>query len=93
MKVLPVLSFAISNRDRLLTTELPGPDTPPPNLQFWADPRYRYSLVKGSPLDRRLGYLATFLLEEKIISKPVNRRQVLDASVIVDALKRPREGQ
>jgi aliphatic sulfonates family ABC transporter substrate-binding protein len=68
-------------------------DSPPPNLQFWADPRYPYSLAKGSPLDRRLRYLAAFLLEEKIIASPVDLRGAMDASVISDALKMPSGGR
>lgn len=68
-------------------------DSPPPNLQYWADPRYPYSLAKGSPLDRRLRYLAAFLLEEKIIASPVDLRNVMDASVVSDALKTPSGGR
>ena len=36
-------------------------DVPPPLIREWTNPRYNYSLVKGSPLHRRLGFLATFL--------------------------------
>jgi ABC-type nitrate/sulfonate/bicarbonate transport system substrate-binding protein len=68
-------------------------DTPPPRMQLWADPRYRYSLVKGSPLDRRLVYLAAFLLEEGIIAKPVDLRGALDASVITEALQASKRAQ
>ena len=68
-------------------------DTPPARMQLWADPRYRYSLVKGSPLDRQLGYLAAFLLEEGIIAKPVDLRGAMDATVIEDALKPARQSR
>jgi ABC-type nitrate/sulfonate/bicarbonate transport system substrate-binding protein len=68
-------------------------EVPPPNIYLWADPQYRYSLVKGAAVDRRLGYLATFLLEEKIIPKPVDLRGVLDASVIAEALKTRSQGR
>jgi len=71
-------------------TETIYQETPPAKMQSWADPRYRYSLVKGAPLDRRLVYLAAFLLEQGIIPKPVDLRGALDASVIVDALKTPK---
>jgi ABC-type nitrate/sulfonate/bicarbonate transport system substrate-binding protein len=66
-------------------------ETPPAKMRSWTDPRYRYSLVKGAPLDRRLVYLAAFLLEQGIIPQPVSLRGALDASVIADALKAPRK--
>ena len=55
--------------------------------------RYDYSLVKASPLHRRFGYLATFLLDEKIIPKPVDVSEALDASIISEALKTWKRGQ
>jgi ABC-type nitrate/sulfonate/bicarbonate transport system substrate-binding protein len=67
--------------------------TPPSNMYLWADPRYRHSLAKGSSLDRRLGYLGAFLFDEKIIPKPVDLRNALDASVIAEALKTRKPGQ
>src|SRR6266446_5657784 len=67
--------------------------TPPSNMYLWADPRYRHSLAKGSSLDRRLGYLGAFLFDEKIIPKPVDLRNALDASVIAEALKTWKPGQ
>jgi hypothetical protein len=36
---------------------------------------------------RRLGYLATFLLEEKGVPKPVDVRGALDASLITEVLE------
>jgi hypothetical protein len=62
-------------------------------MYLWADPRYRHSLAKGSSLDRRLGYLGTFLLDEKVISKRVDLRNAMDASVIAEALKTWKVGQ
>ena len=62
-------------------------DTPPPKITEWANARYIYSLVKGSAFYRRLGYLATFLLDEKVISKPLDLREALDASVITEVLE------
>ncbi|HZW37030.1 MAG: ABC transporter substrate-binding protein, partial [Deltaproteobacteria bacterium] len=38
-------------------------EAPPPNMNLWADPSYRYSLVEGSGLHRRLEYVATFLFK------------------------------
>ncbi len=67
--------------------------TPPSNMYLWADPRYRHSLAKGSSLDRRLAYLGAFLFDEKIIPKPVDLRNALDASVIAEALKTWKPGQ
>jgi ABC-type nitrate/sulfonate/bicarbonate transport system substrate-binding protein len=62
-------------------------DAPPPNMYWSTDRGYRYSLVEGSGLQRRLGYLATFLLEEKVISKEVDVSEALDVSVITEALR------
>ena len=61
-------------------------DAPPPKITEWANARYEYSLVKGSAFPRRLGYLATFLFDEKVIPQPVDVRDALDASVIAEAL-------
>ena len=47
-------------------------DVPPPLIYEWTNPRYTYSLVKGAPLYRRLGFLATFLFDEKLIPQPVD---------------------
>ena len=68
-------------------------DAPPPKIYEWANSRYDYSLVKASALHRRFGYLATFLFDEKIISKPVDLGEVTDASVITEALKTWKRGQ
>jgi len=62
-------------------------DAPPPKITEWANARYNYSLVKGSAFHRRLGYLATFLFDEKVISKPLDVREVLDASLITEVLE------
>ena len=62
-------------------------DAPPPNMHWSTDRGYRYSLVEGSGLQRRLGYLATFLFEEKVISKEVDVSEALDASIITEALR------
>jgi ABC-type nitrate/sulfonate/bicarbonate transport system substrate-binding protein len=64
-------------------------DDPPPNLEWWNDQTYQYSLVEGGSFNRRLGYLADFLLEEKIISKDLDVSEALDVSVINDAMKTP----
>lgn len=62
-------------------------NSPPPDLSLWADPRYRYSLVKDAEFHRRLGYLVTFLLEEEVISEEVDVRNILDVSLIREALQ------
>ncbi len=62
-------------------------DVPPPLINEWTNPRYTYSLVKGSPLYRRLGFLATFLFDQKLISQPVDVDDIMDSSVIADVLK------
>ncbi len=62
-------------------------NSPPPDLTLWVNARYRYSLVKDAEFHRRLGYLVTFLLEEQVIAEEVDVRNILDASVITEALK------
>jgi aliphatic sulfonates family ABC transporter substrate-binding protein len=62
-------------------------DDPPPNLEWWNDHAYPYSLVEGAGFHRRLGYLANFLCQEKIISKELDVSDAFDVSVIEDALK------
>jgi aliphatic sulfonates family ABC transporter substrate-binding protein len=62
-------------------------NVPPPEITQWKDPRYRYSLVRGSSFNRRLGYLASFLFEEKIVSREIDVRDILDVSIITEALK------
>ena len=61
-------------------------DAPPPNMNWWKDRRDRYSLVEGAGLHRRLGYLATFLLEEKLFPQPVDVSEVMDVSIITEVL-------
>lgn len=61
-------------------------DAPPPQLHLWADSRYAYSLVRGAAFHRRLGYLAKFLFDEQLLPRQVPTLDVLDASVIVEAL-------
>lgn len=67
-------------------------DVPPPLIFEWTNPRYTYSLVKGSPLFRRLGFIATFLYDEKLISQPVDVNDAMDVSVITDVLKTRKSG-
>jgi len=68
-------------------------DAPAPKIYEWANPQYNYSLVKDSVFQRRLGYLATFLFDEKVIPKPVDVREAMDVSVITEALKTWKSGQ
>jgi len=62
-------------------------NAPPPKINLWPDPRYRYSLVKGSEFHRRLGYLSSFLFDEGVILQRVDVRDILDVSLITKALK------
>jgi len=68
-------------------------NAPPPNIYWCTDRGYRYSLVKDAGFHRRLGYLASFLLEEKIIQKEVDLDKALDVSVITEALETWKTGQ
>jgi aliphatic sulfonates family ABC transporter substrate-binding protein len=60
---------------------------PPPLITEWTNPRYTYSLVKGAPLYQRLGFLANYLLQEKLISQPLDLSDVMDAGPITEVLK------
>ena len=61
-------------------------DAPPPNIHLWADRRYLYSLG-GSVFHRILGYVARFMEMEKVFPKEVLTDDILDVSVITEALK------
>ena len=65
---------------------------PPPRIDLWSDPRYRYSLVKDSAFHRRLKYLSTFMFDEHLIPDVVDVSKAMDASVITQAL-RPMSGE
>jgi taurine transport system substrate-binding protein len=68
-------------------------NAPPPNIYWWTDHGYRYSLAEDSGFHRRLGYLARFLLEQRLIQKEADVDEALDASVISEALKTWKTGQ
>jgi len=68
-------------------------NAPPPKIEEWTNARYRYSLVKGSPMHRRFGFLATFLLEQQLISEAVDVGEALDVSVVAEALKAQKDPQ
>ena len=68
-------------------------DVPPPLINEWTNSRYTYSLVKGSPLNLRLGFIATFLFDEKLISQPVDTYDIMDVSLIAEALKTRKSGR
>jgi len=65
-------------------------NSPPPRPALWTDPRYRYSLVRTAAFHRRLGYLASFLFDEKVIARKVDVRDVLDASLVTEAIGTPK---
>lgn len=60
---------------------------PPSNIYWWTDQEYDYSLVEGSGFHRRLGNMAKFLFDEKLITQEVDVSNALDASVIAEVLK------
>jgi aliphatic sulfonates family ABC transporter substrate-binding protein len=66
---------------------------PPPRIAASIDPRYGYSLVRGAAFHRRLGYLAAFLYEKRIIPSAVDVSEALDASVITEVLSTWESGQ
>ena len=68
-------------------------NVPPPLIHEWTNPRYNFSLVKDSPLYRSLTYLSEFMLEEKLIPQPVETDDVLDPSIVTEALRAYRPGR
>jgi ABC-type nitrate/sulfonate/bicarbonate transport system substrate-binding protein len=60
---------------------------PPPLIHEWTNPRYTYSLVKGSSLQRRLGFIAAYLYNEKIIQHPIEVGNATDPSLIEEVLR------
>jgi ABC-type nitrate/sulfonate/bicarbonate transport system substrate-binding protein len=60
---------------------------PPPLIYEWTNPRYTYSLVKGGPLYQRLGFLASYMMRNGIISQPVELDDAMDMSLIAEVLK------
>ena len=63
-------------------------NTPPPPMYLWPDRQYRYSLVRGSALHRRMGYMNKFLFEHQLLPYQVDLTRALDPSVITEALRR-----
>jgi ABC-type nitrate/sulfonate/bicarbonate transport system substrate-binding protein len=68
-------------------------NVPPPLIHEWTNPRYNYGLVKDSPLHRSLGYIAAFLYEQRLIPNPVETHNVMDASIVAEALRTHRGGR
>jgi len=68
-------------------------NSPPPNMYWSVERGYRYSLAGDSGFQRRLEYMSTFLLEEKVISQEVDLGNALDASFITEALRRWKKDQ
>lgn len=62
-------------------------NVPPPLIHQWANPRYTYSLAKDGAFQRRLGFLASYLFNERMISQPVDVHDAMDVSIIIDASK------
>lgn len=74
---------AVGRVDAVMTLEKPSGRTPGIIIR-WS---------RGRAFQRRLGYLATFLFDEKVVSKPVDVREALDASVITEPLEAWKRGQ
>jgi hypothetical protein len=68
-------------------------DVPPPEISQSTDPRYCYSLVKGLAFNRRLGHLASFLFDKKIVTLETDARYILDVSIITEELKTRETGR
>jgi ABC-type nitrate/sulfonate/bicarbonate transport system substrate-binding protein len=57
-----------------------------PAIHRQADPRYRYSAARDSPLQANLADLARFLFEEKVIPKPVDVAPLVDGTLMAEVL-------
>jgi len=57
-----------------------------PAIYKQADPGYRYSAAKDSPLQASLTDLARFLFDEKVIPRQVDVRALVDGSVMAEVL-------
>ena len=88
-----VLSMAKDMGTRKEWVEQIYGDAPPPRMRLLADPRYQYSLAKGGAFHRRLGYLSKFLFDEKVLQQEVETADLLDASVVTEALRMSKRDQ
>jgi ABC-type nitrate/sulfonate/bicarbonate transport system substrate-binding protein len=59
----------------------------PPEMRRWLDPAYPFSIGKDGLLRKNLDEVARFLLEEKVIAKPVDTRNLIDTSILEEVLK------
>ncbi len=57
-----------------------------PAIYKQADPTYRYSAAKDSPLQASLADLAKFLFDEKVLQKQVDTSGLVDGSVMAEVL-------
>ena len=89
----PVASLTADMAIKESWSETVFENVPPPLIHEWTNPRYTFALVKDSALYRSLGYLSEFLFEEKIIPQPVDTDNLLDPTVVAEALKTYRPGR
>jgi aliphatic sulfonates family ABC transporter substrate-binding protein len=64
-----------------------------PAIYKQADPTYRYSAAKDSPLQASLADLAKFLFEEKVLQKQVDTSGLVDGSIMAEVLATHRKPQ
>jgi len=64
-----------------------------PAIYKQADPTYRYSAAKDSPLQASLADLAKFLFEEKVLQKQVDTSGLVDGSIMAEVLATHRRPQ
>jgi ABC-type nitrate/sulfonate/bicarbonate transport system substrate-binding protein len=57
-----------------------------PAIYKQADPAYRYSAVKDSPLQASLADLSRFLFEEKVLPKHVDVSSLVDGALMAEVL-------
>jgi taurine transport system substrate-binding protein len=59
----------------------------PPEIRRWLDPAYPYSIGPDGLLRKNLDEVARFLYEEKVITKPVETKNLIDTSILEGVLK------
>lgn len=62
-------------------------DVDPPAIDRWLDPKYPYSIGPNGDLRKNLAAVASFLYEQKVITKPVDTKNLIDTSLLEDVLK------
>ena len=66
-------------------------DVDPPAIDRWLDPKYPYSIGPDGDLRKSIASVASFLYEQKVITKPVDTKNLIDTSLLEEVLKDERK--